>query len=64
MRITVSAPMVSRSAHTGTWREKITTPEPILAPSALRYRVYSGEPTARNASGFDLTSVLTIQNRT
>ena len=45
MRITVPAPMVSRSVHTGTWRVKIATPGPILAPSALRYSVYSGEPT-------------------
>jgi hypothetical protein len=60
----VPAPMVSRSVHTGSWRVKIATPGPILAPSALRYSVYSGEPTARNASGFDLISSLTIQNRT
>jgi hypothetical protein len=39
-------------------------PFPTLAPSARRYHTYSGEPIVRKASGFDLTSVLTIQKRT
>ena len=55
--------MVSRSVQIGTWREKITVPRPTLAPSALRYHVYSGEPTVSMARGFDLTSVLTTQKR-
>ena len=62
--MTVPAPMVSRSVHTGTWWAKIATPRPTLAPSALRYSAYSGEPAIRKASGFDRTSVLTIQKRT
>src|SRR6516164_11826040 len=55
--------MVSRSVQTGTCWVKITVPGPILAPSARRYHVYSGEPTPTKASGFDLISVLTTQKR-
>ena len=64
LRITVPAPMVSRSVHTGTWAEKIAVPGPIFAPSARRYSTNSGEPAPTRASGFDRTSVLTTQNRT
>ena len=64
MRMIVPAPMVSRSVHTGTWWEKTTAPRPTLAPSALRYIRYSGEPAVRKVSGFDRTSVLTSQKRT
>ena len=35
--MTVLSPMVSRSVHTGTFREKITTPLPIFAPRSRRY---------------------------
>ena len=59
----MSGPMVSRSVQAGTCRVKITVPRPILAPSARRYHVYSGEPTATKTRGFDLTSVLTTQKR-
>src|SRR5450631_3274501 len=61
--MTVPAPMVSRSVHTGTCGEKITTPRPTFAPSALRYSEYSGDP-ANRTSGFARTSVLTVQKRT
>ena len=62
--MTVPSPMVSRSVHTGTFREKITTPRPIFAPSARRYSEYSGEPANSRTSGLRWTSVLTSQNRT
>ena len=63
MRITVPAPMVNRSVHTGTCRVKIAAPRPTFAPSALRYSEYSGDP-ANRTSGFARTSVLTVQKRT
>ena len=50
--------------HTGTDRERITTPGPIFAPSARRYSVYRGVPMNRRAAGLDRTSVFTIQKRT
>src|SRR2546429_6240633 len=56
--------MVRRSVHTGTRREKITTPGPIFAPRALRYSTYRGVPKNRRAAGLDRMSVLTIQKRT
>src|SRR5258708_27677090 len=56
--------MVRRSVHTGTRREKITTPRPIFVPRALRYRTYKGVPKNRRAAGLDRMSVLTIQKRT
>src|SRR5262249_34386690 len=56
--------MVRRSVHTGTPREKITTPGPIFAPRALRYSTYRGVPKNRRAAGLDRTSVFTIQKRT
>src|SRR5947208_6935429 len=56
--------MVSRSVQTGTRRERITTPDPIFAPSVRRYSVYRGVPMNRRAAGLDRTSVLTIQKRT
>ena len=59
----MSGPIVSRSVQTGTCRVKITVPRPILAPSARRYHVYSGEPTPTKTRGFDLISVLTSQKR-
>ncbi len=37
LRMTVPSPMVSRSVHTGTCREKIATPRPTFAPNARRY---------------------------
>src|SRR5687768_99208 len=61
--MTVPSPMVSRSVHTGRLRERIVTPRPTFAPSALRYSTYSGEP-ANRTSGLDRTSVLTVQKRT
>ena len=61
--MTVPSPMVSRSVHIGTFRERMSTPRPIFAPSALRYSTYKGEPT-NSTRGFDWTSVLTIQKRT
>src|SRR5919199_2194315 len=64
LRITVPAPMVRRSVHTGTLRERITAPGPIFAPSARRYSVYRGVPMNRRAAGLDRTSVFTIQKRT
>src|SRR5262249_3294817 len=56
--------MVRRSVHTGTRREKITTPGPIFAPRALRYSTYRGVPNNRRAAGLDRTSVFTTQKRT
>src|SRR5215468_6687842 len=56
--------MVRRSVHTGTRREKITTPGPIFAPRALRYSTYRGVPKNRRAAGLDRTRVFTIQKRT
>src|SRR5437667_12198254 len=56
--------MVRIFVHAGTRREKITTPGPIFAPSALRYSTYRGVPKNRRAAGLDRMSVLTIQKRT
>src|SRR5437764_13397119 len=64
LRITVPAPIVRRSVHTGTLREKITAPGPIFAPSARRYNVYTGVPMKKRAAGLDRISVLTTQKRT
>src|SRR5438309_11959821 len=55
--------MVRRSVHTGTRREKITTPGPIFAPRALRYSTYRGVPKNRRAAALDRTSVFMIQKR-
>ena len=63
LRTTVPSPMVSRSVHTGTCREKMTTPRPIFAPEGLQI-----EHVERRADEQDQRvqrmSVLTTQKRT
>ena len=63
MRITLSAPIVTRSVQTGACVVKITVRRPILAPSIRKYSVYSGVPTTIRASGLATIIVLTSQNR-
>ena len=62
MRITVPAPIVSRSVQTGTEWERIVTPLPIRAPRARRYSTYSGVPV-RKTIGFACSSTFTSQKR-
>ena len=40
--MTVPSPMVSRSVHMGTCRERMRTPRPTFAPSALQVQHVQG----------------------
>lgn len=62
LRITVPAPIVTRSGQTGRVCERIVTPLPIRAPRARRYSTYSGVP-ARRTIGFACSSTFTSQKR-
>ncbi len=61
-RITVSSPIVSMSVQTGIVREWMSTRRPILAPSALRYSEYTGEPV-NDTSGLPAIMRCTTQKR-